>query len=192
MWRIVVLLLFAAVGCSRQSSDDAPKGANRQDNKIEEPRQKDEPGRKSEPTPIKPKSTDPKKSADPVVVSADTLAQAVQDDVNSAAKKYHLTELQVDGVVAKHSEFKGQVAMFQFDLSVKDRKTDKMVGFTIFCSLKDPLPKGDKRLDEFAVGKKVTIRGKSTAMGNGQVTLTDCMIVREGDKGGAKKGTTMP
>lgn len=90
------------------------------------------------------------------------------------------------------SEYKGLVAMFQFNLMVKDRKTDKVVGFTVFCSLKDPLPKGDKKLDEFAIGKKVTVQGKSTAMGNGQVTLTNCIIVREGDKGGAKKGSTKP
>jgi hypothetical protein len=93
-------------------------------------RPKDEPGPKTEPS-----QTEPKKTAAPIVVSADTLAQAVQDDVNSAAKKYHLVELQVDGVVAGQSEYKGRVAMIKFELMVKDRKTDKMVGFTVFCSL---------------------------------------------------------
>ena len=150
-------------------------------------RQKDEPEPKAEAA-----KTEPKKSSAPIVVSAHNLAQAVQDDVNSAARKYHLTELQVDGVVAGQSEYKGRVAVIKFELMVKDRKTDKMVEFTVFCSLKDPLPKGDKRLDELAVGMKVTVRGKSTAMGNGQVTLTNCIIVREGDKGGAKKGSTRP
>jgi hypothetical protein len=143
--------------------------------------QKDEPRPKSEPT-----QTEPKKTGDPIVVSADKLAQAVQDDVNSAASKYHLTELQVDGVVAGQSEYKGRVAVIKFELMVKDRKTDKMVEFTVFCSLKDPLPKGDKGLDEIAVGKKVTVRGKSTAMGNGQVTLTGCIIVRARDEGKGK------
>jgi tRNA_anti-like len=129
---------------------------------------------------IEPKKTEPKKTPDPILVSADTLAQAVQDDVNAAAKKYHLRELQVEGVVSRQSEYKGQVGSFQFDVMVKDRKTDKMVGFTIFCGLKEPLPKGDKRLDEIAAGKKVTVRGRSTAMGNGQVTLTSCIITRAG------------
>jgi hypothetical protein len=133
-----------------------------------------------------------KETVKPVVVSAETLAQAVQDDVNDAAKKYHLTELQIDGVVSKHMELKGEVHMIQFDVMVKDRKKDKMDGFTIFFSLKDRVPNGDKRLDEFAVGKKVTVQGKSFAMGNGQVTLMNCFIVREADKGGDKKESKKP
>ena len=139
------------------------------------------------------KEEPPKKEAvKPVVVSAETLAQAVQDDVIAAAKKYHLTELRIDGVVSKHMELKGEVHMIQFDVMVKDRKKDKMDGFTIFFSLKDRVPKGDKRLDEFAVGKKVTVQGKSFAMGNGQVTLMNCFIVREADKGGDKKESKKP
>jgi hypothetical protein len=133
------------------------------------------------------KEESPKNEAvKPVVVSAETLAQAVQDDVRAAAKKYHLTELQIDGVVSKHMQIKGEVHMIQFDVMVKDREKDKRQGFTIFFSLKDRVPKGDKRLEEFAVGKKVTVRGKSFAMGNGQVTLMNCFVVREADKGGAK------
>ncbi len=142
---------------------------------------------------VKPVQPEPKKTPDPIIVSAGTLAQAVEDDVNSAAKKYHLTELQVEGVVTARPAYKGRIAIFQCEVMVIDRKTNKMVGFTIFCSLKDPLPEGDKRLDEFAVGKKVTVRGKSIAMGNGQVTLTNCIIVRQSDKGEArKKGPTGP
>jgi hypothetical protein len=136
----------------------------------------DEPKGKSDP------KKEPKKTPDAIIVSANTLAQAVQDDVNTAAKKYHLEELQVAGVVTRLSESKGRVAMFQFDVMVKDRKTDKMVEFTIFCGLKDPLQKGDKKLDEIAVGKKATVRGRSTAMGNGQVTLTGCIILRDGTR----------
>ncbi|HZZ81883.1 MAG TPA: hypothetical protein VFE62_25505 [Gemmataceae bacterium] len=113
----------------------------------------------------------------PIVVSGAVLAQAVQDDVSAAAKMYHLTELQVDGVIAGQSEFKERIAMLRLDFMVKDPKTKKMTDFSIFCSLKEPLAKGDKRLDELAVGKKVTVRGTSTAMGNGQVTLTGCLIV---------------
>jgi hypothetical protein len=140
-------------------------------------RQEGQAGPKAEAT-----QTEPKKSSAPMVVSAHTLAQAVQDDVNAAALKYHLRELQVDGVVAGQSEYKGKVAVIKFELMVKDRKKDKMVDFTVFCSLKDPLPKGDKGLDEIAVGKKVTVLGKSTAMGNGQVTLTGCIVVRKRDE----------
>ena len=136
---------------------------------------------------VKPVPPQPKKTPDPIIVSADTLAQAVQDDVNVAAKKYHLSELEVEGVVTARPMYKGRISMFQFDVMVIDRATDKMVGFTIFCGLKDPVPEGDKRLDDFAVGKKVTVRGKSIAMGNGQVTLTNCIIVRPSDKGEAKK-----
>jgi hypothetical protein len=33
MWRIVVVLLFAAIGCSRQGSDDASKAVNHQEEK---------------------------------------------------------------------------------------------------------------------------------------------------------------
>ena len=127
------------------------------------------------------------KTPAPIIVSAETLAQAVQDDVNAAAKKYHLTELQIDGAVTKQSEYKGKVQTFQMDVKIKDRKTDKPVEFTIFFSLKDPLPKGDKRIEEFAVGKKVKVRGKSIAMGNGQVTLINCVIVRPTNKEDDKK-----
>jgi hypothetical protein len=122
------------------------------------------------------------KNSGPIVVSAQTLAQAVQDDVNAAAKKYHLTELQVDGVVTGQSASKGKVSLIKFELKVNDRKTNKMVDFTVFCGLKDPLPKGDKGLEDVAVGKTATVRGKSTAMGNGQVTLTGCIIVHKGDE----------
>ena len=134
--------------------------------------------------PIKPQ---PKSAPDPIVVSAETLAQAVQDDVNSAVKKYHLQELQVKGVVTARNQYKGKVGMFQFDVKVMDRATKKTVGFTVFCGLKEPLPDGDKRLDEIAVGKRVAVRGRSTAMGNGQVTLTGCVIVRQSDQKDAKK-----
>jgi hypothetical protein len=123
-----------------------------------------------------PKQTEPEKRAKPIVISAEKLAQAVQDDVNAAVKKYHLVELQVEGVVAAHSESKGSVRMIQFKPMVKDRKTGKMVTFVVFCSLKSPLPKGDKRLDAIAVGRRVAVRGSSFAMGNGQVTMGPCII----------------
>jgi hypothetical protein len=126
-----------------------------------------------------PPKTGPEKGAKPIVISAEKLAQAVQDDVNAAVKKYHLVELQVEGIVAAHSESKGSVGMIQFKPMVKDNKTGKAVQFVVFCSLKSPLPKGDKRLDEIAVGKRVAVRGKSFAMGNGQVTMGPCIIVRK-------------
>lgn len=191
-----------SLSCSRAPMPPTPDAAKDSSQaKNESPRPKDEPTqpepkkpepKKAEPTQAQPKKPEPKKAADPVVVSAETLAQAVQDDVNTAVKKYHLTELQVDGVVGSLNESKGQVGMFRFNVMVKDRKTDKMVGFTIFCGLKEPLPEGDKRLDEIAVGKRVTIRGNSFAMGNGQVTLGGCVIVREGEKGGGKKEAMGP
>jgi hypothetical protein len=131
-----------------------------------------------------------KKAAEPIVVSADTLAQAVLNDMDAAVKKYHLQDLQVDGVVSRQSEDKGRVVMIQFNVMVKDRKTDKMVEFTVFCGLKDPLPKDDKRLADLAVGKKVTVQGWSGAMGNGQVTLVKCVILRADDK--AKKSSPKP
>jgi hypothetical protein len=58
--------------------------------------------------------TEPKKPTAPIMVSAEKLAQAVQDDVIMAAMKYHLVELRVEGVVAGHSEIKGSVGMIQF------------------------------------------------------------------------------
>lgn len=130
---------------------------------------------------------EPEKKAEPLVVAPETLAQAVQDDVNAAARKYHLTELQLTGVVTKQSEYKGEVHSFQFDVMVNDRKLDKMVDFSIFFGLKDALPKGDKRIDEFAAGKTVTVRGKSIAMGNGQVTLLYCVLVPKADDKRAQK-----
>lgn len=119
----------------------------------------------------------PDKPAPPIVVAPETLAQAVQDDVNAAARKYHLTELQMTGVVTKQSGDKDKVHSLQFDVTITDRQTEKPVDFSIFFGLKDPLPKGDKRIEEFAAGKTVTVRGKSIAMGNGQVTLLYCVLV---------------
>jgi len=136
--------------------------------------------------------TEPQQHEKPLVVAPQTLAQAVHDDVNAAASKYHLTMLQLTGVVTKVSEYKGEVHLFQFDLKVKDAKSGKMDDFTIFFGLKDAVPKGDKRLEELAVGKKVTVRGKSTSMGNGQVTLYKCVIVPTDDKAESTKGKTAP
>lgn len=130
---------------------------------------------------------EPEKKAEPLIVAPETLAQAVQDDVNAAARKYHLTELQLTGVVTKQSEYKGEVHSFQFDVMVNDRTMDKRVGFSIFFGLKEALPKGDNRINEFAAGKTVTVRGKSIAMGNGQVTLLYCVLVPKADKSAKKE-----
>jgi hypothetical protein len=131
-------------------------------------------------------SQDDSDNPGPIVVSGEVLAQAVLDDVNAAAKKYHLTELQIDGVVAKQTESKGKLVLVQFEVKAIDPKSNKPVSFTIFCSLKDQLPKGDERIDALAVGNKITVRGKSGAMGNGQVTLYKCVIVPKKEEGAAK------
>lgn len=123
-----------------------------------------------------------KKPPTPTIVSAQALAQAVEDDVNATARRYQLTELQTDGVVAEHAEHKDKVAVIKFKLMVKDRETGKMVEFTIFCVLKTPMQKGDQGLDAMAVGAKVTVRGTSIAMGNRQLTLGNCVLAGEREK----------
>ena len=120
-----------------------------------------------------------RKPADTVVVSPETLAQELTDDVVKNYPRYYKAgALQIKGVIHKRAEDKGMIVRIDFQVPVK-LKGDKKDDFVIFCGLKDKVSLKDKEAADLAVGKAVTIRGKLTAGGNGQATLYQCEIVRD-------------
>jgi hypothetical protein len=120
-----------------------------------------------------------KKPADTVVVSPETLAQELTDDIVKNYPRYYKADaLQIKGVIHKRAEDKGMIVRIDFQVPVR-LKGDKKDDFVIFCGLKDRVSLKGKEAADLAVGKTVTIRGKLTAGGNGQATLYQCEIVRD-------------
>jgi hypothetical protein len=129
--------------------------------------------------PRKPRKTPPDSKKTPVIISAEQLAQELQDDLATNYPRYYGVPLQIDGVVAKQSQDKGAITMIQFEPSVKDKKTGKDVEFTVFCGLLKPVSIGSSDAAGLAVGQRVKLSGNLSAAGNGQATLNSCIILRQ-------------
>jgi hypothetical protein len=124
----------------------------------------------------------PRKKIAPVAISAEQLAQGLQDDLNATYKRYYGIPLRIEGVVAKHSVDKGAIVMLQFAPSVTDKKTDKAVDFVVFCGLRKPVAVGSPEAAGIAVGKRVRLVGSMFAAGNGQATIGPCDVEKQGNE----------
>jgi hypothetical protein len=131
----------------------------------------------------KPQTTPPsEKKKTPVAVTAQQLAQGLQDDLNATYGRYYGVPLQIEGVVAKQLQDKGAITMLQFDPPVTDKKTNKPVEFAVFCGLRRRVRVKSPAAVELAVGKRVTLVGQLSAAGNDQATLTSCVLQKQGKK----------
>jgi hypothetical protein len=132
--------------------------------------------------PRKPRKTPLDKKSAPVAISADKLAQGLQDDLAATYKRYYGVPLRIDGVVARQMQDKGAITMLQLKPLVTDRKTSKEVDFVIFCSLRKPVPVDSPAAADLAVGKRVRLVGNMFAAGNGQATLGPCDVEKQGSE----------
>jgi hypothetical protein len=116
---------------------------------------------------------------EPVIVSAEQLAQEIQDNASAAYKRYSVSPLQVEGVISKRNEDKGAIHMIQMAPPIKDSKTGKPALIVIYCSLRTPIPLGDKAAEKLAVGMKVKIRGSLLSAAGGEAMFGPCEIVSD-------------
>lgn len=132
--------------------------------------------------PSRPRPGAGKKPKAPVAISAQQLAQGLQDDFGATYGRYFGVPILIDGVVSNLAKDKGAITMIQFAPPVTDKKTNKPVDLIVFCGLKDKIPEGSPAAADVAVGKHVHLIGSLSAAGNGQATLYSCVVQKQEPK----------